>query len=61
MKAQTAEENGFKETEIGLIPSDWDVVKLEEIADISSGGSAPQGEKYFNGKNPFIRVQHVEE
>ena len=53
--------NGFRQTEIGLISSDWNIVKLEEIADISAGGSAPQGEKYFNGKHPFIRVQHVEE
>jgi len=53
--------NNFKQTEIGLIPEDWEVVKLGEIAKISSGGSAPQGEEYFNGKNPFIRVQHIEE
>ena len=51
---------GFKETEIGLIPVDWDIVKLDDIAVISSGGSAPQGEKYFNGKHPFVRVQHIE-
>ncbi len=52
---------GFKQTEIGLIPEDWDVVRLGEVAEVKSGQSAPQGEKYFqNGKYPFIRVQHID-
>jgi type I restriction enzyme S subunit len=54
-------ENGFKEAEIGLMPDDWDVKILGDIADISSGGSAPQGDKYFNGVHPFVRVQHIEQ
>jgi Restriction endonuclease S subunits len=53
-------ENKFKETEIGLIPEDWEVVRLGEVAEISSGGSAPQGKEYFRGNNPFIRVQHLD-
>jgi len=53
-------ESGFKETEIGLIPEDWEVVRLGEVAEISSGGSAPQGKKYFEGNSPFIRVQHLD-
>jgi type I restriction enzyme S subunit len=53
-------ESRFKETEIGLIPEDWEVVKLGEVAEISSGGSAPQGKEYFVGNNPFIRVQHLD-
>ncbi|GAB5047254.1 restriction endonuclease subunit S [Thermodesulfovibrio sp. TK110] len=54
------ESSEFKETEIGLIPKDWEVVRLGEVANISAGGSAPQGEKFFNGNNPFIRVQHID-
>lgn len=42
-----------------IMPDDWDVKMLGDIADVSSGGSAPQGDKYFNGENPFIRVQHI--
>lgn len=61
MKTKTVVENGFKETEIGLIPKDWEVVKIKDVARVSSGGSAPQGDKFFNGKNPFIRVQHIEQ
>jgi len=53
--------NGFKETEIGLVPKEWEVVRLEKDAKISSGGSAPQGTQYFKGENPFIRVQHLEQ
>jgi type I restriction enzyme M protein len=38
----------------------WDFVELLEIADIGSGNSAPQGEKYFkNGKYPFYRTSDV--
>ena len=43
-----------------ILPKDWRKTKLSEIANISSGGSAPQGEKYFGGKWPFIRVSHLE-
>jgi len=60
MKTKAVIKNGFKETEIGLVPEDWKTVKLGDVAEISSGGSAPQGDNYFNGKNPFIRVQHIE-
>ncbi len=60
MKSKAVVENGFMETEIGLIPEDWKTVKLGDVAEISSGGSAPQGDNYFNGKNPFIRVQHID-
>jgi len=53
-------EGGFKETELGPLPEEWEVVGLGEVAEISSGGSAPQGKEYFGGKNPFIRVQHLD-
>ncbi|WP_457623376.1 restriction endonuclease subunit S, partial [Persephonella sp.] len=50
----------YKQTEIGLIPEDWEVVRLGEVAEIATGQSAPQGEEYFkNGKYPFIRVSHL--
>jgi type I restriction enzyme S subunit len=52
----------FKETEIGRIPKDWEVVRLGDISSISSGNTAPQEEKYFEeGKFPFVRVQHLNE
>lgn len=43
------------------IPDDWNVKILGDIADVSSGGSAPQGDKYFDGESPFVRVQHIDQ
>jgi len=51
---------GYKMTELGALPEEWKVVKLGEVADISSGGNAPQGDKYFNGDKPFVRVSHID-
>jgi len=51
----------LKEMEIGLIPDDWKIVRLGEVAEVKAGQSAPQGGKYFqDGKYPFIRVQHID-
>jgi type I restriction enzyme S subunit len=53
--------DGFQMTELGPLPEEWRVVRLGEVAAITSGGSAPQGGQYFlNGKNPFVRVQHLD-
>ncbi len=53
-------ETNFKDTEIGRIPKEWGVVRLGDIANISSGNTAPQEDIYFkDGKYPFIRVQHL--
>ena len=59
-KLKTQQNNEHKETELGLLPKEWEVVRLGDVAKISSGGSAPQGRKYFNGDKPFIRVQHID-
>ena len=42
---------GYRLTEVGVIPSDWECKKLGEIADVVRGGSPrPAGDpKYFNG------------
>jgi type I restriction enzyme S subunit len=50
----------LKETEIGPLPTHWQVVRLGEVAEIKNGGPAPQEEKYFGGSNYFIRVQHID-
>jgi type I restriction enzyme S subunit len=55
-------ETNFKETPLGKIPREWNIIHLRSIAKISSGNTAPQDEKYFkDGKYPFIRVQHLTE
>ena len=53
--------NGFKETEIGMIPEDWEVVKLGERAILIMGQSPPgstynevcQGMPFLQGKAEF--------
>ena len=44
MKAKTEilTENGFKETDIGLIPSDWGIKKISDIAEIKYGKQRPR-------------------
>lgn len=43
-------ETRFKQTEVGAIPEDWEVKKLGEIAETSSGGTPNRSvDKYYNG------------
>ncbi len=42
---------GFKQTEVGLIPEDWEVKKLGEVTTIIGGGTPSTNlSKYWNGK-----------
>jgi len=42
--------NKYKETAVGLIPSDWEVKKIKEIGEVSSGGTPDTSiAKYWNG------------
>jgi len=50
------ESKGFKETEIGLIPEDWEVVRLGEVAEITMGQSPPGDTYNISGKGiPFLQ------
>ncbi len=69
MKAKTAAENCFKETEIGLIPTDWDVGRLgdENLAELIMGQSPPsstynedrKGTPFLQGKAEFGSVYPI--
>ncbi|WP_107689386.1 restriction endonuclease subunit S [Coprothermobacter proteolyticus] len=61
VSVEEAESVPLKETEIGLVPEHWEVVRLGEIGEVTAGGSAPQERYYFNGRHPFVRVQHLDE
>src|ERR1035437_642867 len=53
-------EAGFKQTEVGLIPSDWEVSSIKHIAKITTGAKNTQ-DKIDDGKYPFfVRSQTVE-
>lgn len=44
----------FKETEVGSIPEEWDVVRIKDVADIISGGTPSTVEsKYWNNGTIF--------
>ena len=45
----------FKDTEIGRIPKEWDVVKILELGKIVTGGTpSTSNNTYWNGTIPFI-------
>jgi type I restriction enzyme, S subunit len=49
----------FKRTEVGLIPEDWDVSSIGELAITSSGTTPPrvQADRYFaNGHVPWVKT-----
>ena len=51
---------GYKQTEIGVIPEDWDVNSIEEVCTISTGDKNTQ-DRVENGKYPFfVRSQTIE-
>ena len=53
-------ETEFKETEIGEIPKDWEVRKIEEIADVSTGGTpSRKNEEYWGGDINWVKSQEV--
>ena len=51
---------GYKQTELGIIPEDWEVVTIQHIADITTGNKNTQDAEE-SGKYPFyVRSQNVE-
>src|SRR5512137_788468 len=53
-------EKGYKQTEIGLIPNDWEVDTIQRLATITTGAKNTQ-DKIDDGEYPFfVRSQIVE-
>jgi len=51
---------GYKQTEVGIIPSDWDIDKIKNLALITTGGRDTQ-DKDDDGLYPFfVRSQTIE-
>lgn len=50
--------NGYKMTEVGVIPEDWEVKELSSISAIKSGKRLPKGSLVTSSKTsyPYIRV-----
>jgi type I restriction enzyme S subunit len=56
------ENKGFKETEIGLIPEDWEVVRLGEVAEIYDNKRVPLSEsirKNMKGIYPYCGANGI--
>ncbi len=53
----------LKETEIGLVPEEWEVVRLGEVADIKSGGtpSREKREYWIGGNVPWIKSEQCQD
>ncbi|MCO5253850.1 MAG: restriction endonuclease subunit S [Bacteroidetes bacterium] len=51
----------YKQTEVGLIPSDWELVELGSISNISSGGTPNRGiAAYWNGGIPWVTTSQID-
>jgi len=48
----------YKETEVGIIPSDWDVKKIAEVGDVRGGKRLPKGYSLTEHPtpHPYVRV-----
>lgn len=43
--------SGYKMTEVGVIPEDWEVKELSSISEIKSGKRLPKGSLVTSSKN----------
>ena len=51
----------IKYTAIGVLPSDWDVMTIEDVCDVKTGpfGSALHAKDYVAQGTPIITVEHI--
>jgi len=53
-------ETNFKETLIGNIPKDWEVVKIDKLFDLYKGTTpSTKVKKYWNGTIPFVTPSDI--
>ncbi|WP_291432389.1 restriction endonuclease subunit S, partial [Deinococcus sp.] len=52
---------GYKQTEVGEIPEDWEVKRLGEFASFRTGpfGSAIHKSDYVSGGTPIVNPMHI--
>ena len=52
---------GYKQTEAGTIPDDWNLLRLGEIAAVSAGGTPSRANPtYWNGDIPWVTTTEVD-
>jgi len=54
-------ETEYRDTEIGRIPKEWEVVKLGEVCTKIKAGGTPLTSKkeYYNGNIPFVKIEDM--
>ncbi|WP_421320452.1 hypothetical protein [Aeromonas veronii] len=60
--AMQAIPTGYKQTEVGVIPEDWSVESLSQVAQITRGkfSARPRNDpKFFGGDIPFIQTGDI--
>lgn len=52
---------GYKQTEVGVVPEDWEVTTVGEMADVKTGpfGSSLHESDYVRDGTPIITVEHL--
>jgi len=52
---------GYKQTDVGVIPEDWEVKPLGELASVTAGGTPRRtNPRYWNGEIPWITTSEVD-
>ena len=59
-KREVEESNGYKMTELGMIPSDWEVKNLGSITQNCSYGVGAEAVS-FNGRTKYIRITDIDD
>ena len=52
---------GYKQTEVGVIPEDWEVKRLGDLSDVNAGGTPSRANPdYWDGEIPWITTSEVD-
>lgn len=51
-------EESSKKSEIGLIPQSWEIISIDQIAQVKGGKRLPKGHNFINGdsSHPYLRI-----
>lgn len=52
---------GYKETEIGVLPEDWEIVRIGEVSERMKAGGTPKRSEpsYWGGSIPFVLIEDM--
>ena len=50
---------GYKQTEVGVIPEDWEVVAIDDLHTFVTSGSRGWASYYSKHGSPFIRITNL--